>query len=161
MKFCPRHLLQVQAFYERQAHDAELEAWPANLGGEKGSVQEKTGKATTYWAKAVINFKVCEVHSLLLSCPVWLHTPLRLITSRVNLNQYRYKLLQGWIFVGRKSETGNLWFEEFWICLLGCPSDLSKNVFWILVALSIDENENHQPKTIRNSGTWWEIGTSH
>ena len=153
MKFCPRHLLQVQAFYERQAHDVELEAWPANLRGEKSSVQEKTSKATTYWAKAVINFKVCEVHSLLLSCPVWLHTPLRLITSRVNLNQYRYKLLQGWIFVGRKSETGNLWFEEFWICLLECPSDLSKNVFWILFALSIDENENLQPKTIRNSWT--------
>ena len=94
MKFCP-HLLQVQAFYERQAHDVELEAWPANLGSEKSFVQEKTGKAITYWAKAVINFKVCEVHSLLLSCPVWLHTPLRLITARVNLNQYRYKLPQG------------------------------------------------------------------
>jgi len=38
---------------------------------------------------------VCEVHSLLLSCPVWLHTPLRLITSRVNLNQYRLAAKQG------------------------------------------------------------------
>ena len=58
MKFCPRHLLQVQAFYERQAYDVELESWPANLGGEESALQEKTGKATTYWAKTVINSRI-------------------------------------------------------------------------------------------------------
>ena len=57
MKFCP-HLLQVQAFYERQAHDVELESWPANLGGEESALQEKTGKRTIYWAKTVINSRI-------------------------------------------------------------------------------------------------------
>ena len=33
--------------------------------------------------------KVCDLHSLLLSCPIWLRAPMRLITSRLSINPYR------------------------------------------------------------------------
>ena len=33
--------------------------------------------------------KVCDLHSLMLSCPIWLRAPMRLITSRLSINPYR------------------------------------------------------------------------
>merc|ERR1712055_268064 len=70
--------------WKRSVED-NSEVWSLDLGLRILGVKEVSCKRRL----------VCDLHSLLLSCPIWLRAPIRLITSRLSTNPYRLAVKRG------------------------------------------------------------------